>query len=86
MALGSVAQKCIEQAGECRKQCCKNVDLSLSEESDYYRLGLIRYLCAGQNSSEPPSRWKRLLVGIIVIGAVGAAGTAHYTTVMLADV
>lgn len=46
MALGSVAQKCIEQAG--------------------------------QNSSEPPSRWKRLLVGIIVIGAVGAAGYFGY--------
>ena len=31
-------------------------------------------LCPGQGSAGPTSRWKKLLVGVLVIGVAGAAG------------
>lgn len=77
MALGSVASKCIDHAGKL---------------STYWSDGtwLVQFLLPivvscislllslpGSSSADPSSRWKRLLVGVLVLGAVGAAGTSH---------
>ncbi|KAL3153275.1 hypothetical protein ABBQ38_011623 [Trebouxia sp. C0009 RCD-2024] len=44
-------------------------------------LGSVASKCidhAGSSSADPSSRWKRLLMGVLVLGAVGAAGLFGY--------
>ena len=68
MALGSIAQRCVEHAGKVKAhRCLANIQCGPYLHSSF----------SGQSSAGPTSRWKKLLVGVLVIGVAGAAGMSH---------